>query len=736
MKRKIEHLIWSELSFLRPLEFQTVVDTFTHFAGWSGQKSIVWEIRSKNNVIKHFVGAEEKDLRAVTKLFETHGKFIFSKPLTPKRNSLTFAKEMRLSSQNLSLKVKKNENFTRTMLATLADIDKNEELVVQLIIGRPSPPQPTPTNLVNPHATWWQVISGNIPPISAEANKQLTDKNSLATFNTVVRIGVKSASPKRHMELIKSLQNCFKILESSHVKIRFKEILPQKMDEAQVPWQFPLKLSTLELANLGIFPTGNEELAGFSRLHPKIILPPIGLKQNHKRIFGDSHTLNGAISAKNLGISEHDSLFHTVLLGGTGSGKSTAMLHLILADISLGRSVLVIDPKGDLVRDILERFPKNREEDLILLDPTSPNLVGFNPLELTKHGISPELLTQHLMAIFQDLFADNWGIRSADVLSHAILTLAKSQNATLAMLPQLLTNKPFLQKILKQIYDPFGVESFWNYYDNLSSGEQIQLISPVLNKLRQIFIHPNLRNMLGVAKPKFSLSDLFYERKIVLVSLNKGITGAESARFLGSLLVSLTWSLGLKRAEIPPEKRHRISLFIDELQDYLRLPTDLADALSQARGLGLSLTLAHQYRHQLSQNIKMAIDANCRNKICFGLDMNDAQELAHQAPELTSEDFYSLPQYHIYAKLHNNGNSTGWLSGKTFPAPFATRNYGDLVAKSALKYGTPVSEIEADFSEQFGFSDVHSPQNTNKNLDKHSDKMPKNIGRRKKNTAD
>ncbi|WP_172209475.1 TraM recognition domain-containing protein, partial [Lactococcus hodotermopsidis] len=228
--------------------------------------------------------------------------------------------------------------------------------------------------------------------------------------------------------------------------------------------------------------------------------------------------------------------------------------------------------------------------------------------------------------------------------------------------------------------------------------------------------------------------------KIVLVSLNKGVTGAESARFLGSLLVSLTWSLALKRAEIPPEKRHRISLFIDELQDYLRLPTDLADALSQARGLGLSLTLAHQYRHQLSQNIKMAIDANCRNKICFGLDMNDAQELAKQAPELVAEDFYHLPQYHIYAKLPNNGNSSGWLSGKTFPKPPATRNYSDLVAKSALKYGTPTSEIEADFSKQFGFSDLHSLKNTSENLDKNSEKIPKtrpqNIGRRKKNTAD
>lgn len=142
----------------------------------------------------------------------------------------------------------------------------------------------------------------------------------------------------------------------------------------------------------------------------------------------------------------------------------------------------------------------------------------------------------------------------------------------------------------------------------------------------------------------------------------------------------------LHRASIPPEKRHRVSLFIDELQDYLRLPTSLSDALIQARGLGVSLTLAHQYRHQLTQEIKMAIDANCKNKICLGLDMNDAQDMARQAPELMAEDFYSLPQYHIYTKLHNGGNSTNWLLGKTFAPVPKSRDYADLVAQNTLQF--------------------------------------------------
>ena len=63
----------------------------------------------------------------------------------------------------------------------------------------------------------------------------------------------------------------------------------------------------------------------------------------------------------------------------------------------------------------------------------------------------------------------------------------------------------------------------------------------------------------------------------------------------------MTWTLALSRASIPPERRHIVSVYIDEVQDYLNLPGDISDALAQARGLGVGMTLAHQYRDQLSE---------------------------------------------------------------------------------------------------------------------------------------
>lgn len=182
--------------------------------------------------------------------------------------------------------------------------------------------------------------------------------------------------------------------------------------------------------------------------------------------------------------------------------------------------------------------------------------------------------------------------------------------------------------------------------------------------------------------------------------LNKGVIGAESARLLGSLIVGITWTLALSRAGIPAEKRHIISVYIDELQDYLALPTDFNDALAQARGLGVGITMAHQYRGQLPPDIRAGIDANARNKIVFGLNAGDAKEMAAMAPELTALDFMMLPRYEIYTDFMVDGRATGWIRGVTLPPTRAIRNQSEIRAYSQTTYGRPAESVDAEFRQR------------------------------------
>ena len=185
--------------------------------------------------------------------------------------------------------------------------------------------------------------------------------------------------------------------------------------------------------------------------------------------------------------------------------------------------------------------------------------------------------------------------------------------------------------------------------------------------------------------------------------------GAETARLLGSMTVGLTWTLALSRANIPPEKRHVVSLYIDELQDYLSLPTDLSDALAQARGLGVGITMAHQYRAQLPPDIRAGVDANARNKIVFGLNAADAKEMAAMAPELTALDFMTLPRYEIYTNFMSSGKATGWTRGVTYPPMKALRTPAEFHAYSQSKYGVPVENVDKEFLELLKDIDETTP---------------------------
>ena len=75
---------------------------------------------------------------------------------------------------------------------------------------------------------------------------------------------------------------------------------------------------------------------------------------------------------------------HTYIVGQTGTGKSTLLLHMILHDIRRPRRGRV-DPHGSLINEILLRFPVQRENDLVLVDPSDVERpIGFNVLRIDE----------------------------------------------------------------------------------------------------------------------------------------------------------------------------------------------------------------------------------------------------------------------------------------------------------------------------------------------------------------
>ena len=689
MARPTQPLVWHQLRFALPLAQDAAVGLVERILADGSLGRVVLELRASGGQAVWAVGssAGERLARVVRELVPgcrvSRG---FS------RRAVSQAVVVSARPAGALLATERLAAVVRAVLAALAVTAEGEELVVQLQLGRRFSPQAL--GRVEPQG--WLELLGlvPIPSLSGERGRRMRAQVGRHRAAVCLRLGVRAASPLRQRTLLQGLLGALRLLEGPGVRLRARTEHPAKLDAVRRPWRAGLELGAGEIVAMAGWPVGELPLPLLGSGHPRLVAPPPEVGSgSSQRVVGAS-AVQGETGLVRLPIT--DAVYHTHLLGPTGVGKSTVLLSLALADAAEGRGLLLLDPKGDLATDFVARLPQERAEDVVVLDPTNPCPVGFNPLVGP-----PELAVvtaEAVLGVLAELFRDSWGIRTADVLSAALLTLARIPQATLVWLVPLLTNPAFRRRVLALAPpDPLGTDVFWQGYEAKPVRTQAVEVAPVLNKLRQLMLRPGLRAMLGQAQPRFGLTDLLERRRIVVVNLNQGLLGAGAARLLGTLLVSQLWQHLLARQADPPQRRQIVSVYIDEVQAFLAgLPGSLADALAQARSLGAAFHLAHQYRGQLSAEMIQAVESNTRSKVYFALSATDAAAAARLAPELEAADFQLLAQYQAYATVMHHGCRSGWFSLATRPAPPAVRDPALLYAASHARYGIPAEQTEAE----------------------------------------
>ena len=714
MARPTQPLVWHQLRFALPLAQDAAVGLVERILADSSLGRVVLELRASGGQATWAVGSRAGE-RLVSVVRELVPGCRVSRGFS--RRTVDQAVVVSARPIGAGLATERLSAVVRAVLAALATTAEGEELVVQLQLGRRFSPQAL--GRVEPQG--WLELLGlvPIPSLSGERGRRMRAQVGRHRAAASLRLGVRAASPLRQRVLLQGLLGALRLVEGPGVRLRARTEHPARLDAVRRPWRAGLELGAGEIVAMVGWPVGEGALPATPSAHPRVLALPQARETQRAFASGVADQ-----SGERLGISISDALYHTVLLGPTGAGKSTALAHLALADIHAGRGVLLIDPKTDLVADILARIPEQRRDDVVVIDPTSSRPVGINPLARTQaaHGAaspsaqggqsvaaalpgtsSPELVADTVLATLKGVFAESWGVRVEQVLSAALVTLARTPGATLVDLPLLLTNTAYRQRLIAASgADPLGTGQFWAAYEALSEAQRQQWVGPVLTRLQPFLIRPHLRATLGQAAPSFDLGEVFTQRRIVLVSLNKGVLGAESARLLGSLLVGQLWPLILARAAVEPSRRHVVSVFIDEVQDYLSLPGSLADALAQARSLGTAFHLAHQYRGQLPAALKAGIDANARNKIIFSLSAADAAELARQAIGLEAADFQLLPRFGVYARTMHHGRENPWCQATTLPPTPPTQDALALRASSQARYGQDAAQVEAALLARIG----------------------------------
>jgi hypothetical protein len=69
--------------------------------------------------------------------------------------------------------------------------------------------------------------------------------------------------------------------------------------------------------------------------------------------------------------------------------------------------------------------------------------------------------------------------------------------------------------------------------------------------------------LLGQAQPKFTLGSVFDVPRIVLINLNAGAIGPNTASVVGSLLLNQLWQAIQRQTTKPAVQRRPVAVFVD-----------------------------------------------------------------------------------------------------------------------------------------------------------------------------
>jgi hypothetical protein len=336
-------------------------------------------------------------------------------------------------------------------------------------------------------------------------------------------------------------------------------------------------------------------------------------------------------------IRYRDRPMHVYMPGKTRFGKSTLIFWMALEDIENDQGVCVIEPKGDLVGNLLKAVPKRRRDDAIYLDIDTPVPIDFMSYRTDRE--KEKLIGELKFILLKTVEPQHAPLMNANLEDELYTLLNFNENpdfksgaldpkdkATFLDIYYFLENKTRRDFILDHVTDP-DLKDRWEGKRFPNDQER----SRITTRMTPFVRSKSLRAIFGAPDPPLRIEDAIRDRKIVLVKLGDD----EIQSMYGTLLISKIRQAASRQADLPEEERIPFFLYCDEFQ--LFQTSDFDRMLSIAGGFGLCMTLANQFVEQLDPQILASIKGNISTFICFRLGAPSAHALRDEIPSLETE---------------------------------------------------------------------------------------------------
>ncbi|WP_374652307.1 type IV secretory system conjugative DNA transfer family protein [Dongia sp.] len=336
---------------------------------------------------------------------------------------------------------------------------------------------------------------------------------------------------------------------------------------------------------------------------------------------------------------------HTLVVGGTGHGKTQLLQLLIHHDLAKaredGRSIVVLDSQGDLIRTIahLAEFSPgvadSLSDKLLIIDPNDVeypaclNMFDWNRERLGSFSpVDREKVLNGTIELYEYLFGALLGAeltqKQGVVFKYLARLMMEIPGATVHTLRQLMENgEPFRPYIAKL---PGTARSFFEtrFFDRSFNETKKQ----ILTRLWGVLSNVTLERMFSYPKSRVDLFEATNSGKIILINTAKELLKQEGCAIFGRFFIALIAQATIQRAALPAHERRPTFVYIDEAQDYF--DQNIEQLLNQARKYRVGMVLAHQNLDQLASGLRSSVMANTSIKFAGGVSAKDASTFASE----------------------------------------------------------------------------------------------------------
>lgn len=344
---------------------------------------------------------------------------------------------------------------------------------------------------------------------------------------------------------------------------------------------------------------------------------------------------------------------HTLVLGGTGAGKTSLFAELITDDMATPCSVVVFDSKGSLVDKLLRvNYPRER---VVLINPTDEQSVALGLFDFDTSGATLFEREKKLNQVIE-LLSFVMGALDTEPTSKQELPLRflirlclTIPNATI------LTMRDLLMKDGPQQYDqyiqalPETARLF--FLHEFSSKDLAGTREQLQRRVYTILENPTLERMFSSPKTRLNMSEALDEGKLILVNTAKGALGEQRSaffsRFITALVTQAIQSRDLSKDNTPA------FVYIDEAAPII--DANITNALETLREYKGGLTIAFQSLGQIASEFQHSLIANTSTKYLASLSAKDARALSDDV-RTSHESLLNLPPHTFY--FHVKGEKT------------------------------------------------------------------------------